>query len=174
MPTLVSSSAGTYHWLGVSIRRQHRLPRRHLAQFFGPYCLGLEPSAPVACGHSARLYPARSRIGDALDCLEQILGPRGTGTAAAVSDRAWSHGCEPHLCPHAGALSRPRWQLDTGRLSVCAKRCSSKCRDHLCIVAYTASAWPDLIVGLGIFLLNLDAAREVYLAALRERAAAVS
>ena len=32
-----------------------------------------------------------------------------------------------------------------------------------------ASAWPDLIVGAGIFLLNLDAAREVYEAARRER-----
>ena len=38
--------------------------------------------------------------------------------------------------------------------------------------AYTASAWPDLVVGLGIFLMNLDAAREVYGAALKERAEA--
>jgi Co/Zn/Cd efflux system component len=30
------------------------------------------------------------------------------------------------------------------------------------------SAWPDLIVGVGIFLLNLDAAREVFEAARRE------
>jgi Co/Zn/Cd efflux system component len=31
------------------------------------------------------------------------------------------------------------------------------------------SAWPDLVVGLGIFVLNLDAAREVYRAARSER-----
>ena len=31
------------------------------------------------------------------------------------------------------------------------------------------SAWPDLLVGAGIFLMNLDAAREVYEAARRER-----
>jgi Co/Zn/Cd efflux system component len=31
------------------------------------------------------------------------------------------------------------------------------------------SAWPDLIVGLAILALNLDAAREVYVAARRER-----
>ncbi len=31
------------------------------------------------------------------------------------------------------------------------------------------SAWPDLIVGLGIFALNLDAAREIYGAARREQ-----
>ena len=36
------------------------------------------------------------------------------------------------------------------------------------VTAYTPSAWPDLIVGLGIFFINLDAAREVYAAARRE------
>lgn len=35
--------------------------------------------------------------------------------------------------------------------------------------AGTRSAWPDLVVGLGIFAMNLDAAREVYVAARRER-----
>jgi Co/Zn/Cd efflux system component len=35
--------------------------------------------------------------------------------------------------------------------------------------AYTLSAWPDLVVGLGIFLLNANAAREVFLAARDER-----
>lgn len=38
----------------------------------------------------------------------------------------------------------------------------------------TASAWPDLVVGLGIFLMNLDAAREVYGAAREEHAIASS
>ena len=33
----------------------------------------------------------------------------------------------------------------------------------------TSSAWPDLVVGLGIFLLNLKAAKEVYAAARQER-----
>jgi len=33
----------------------------------------------------------------------------------------------------------------------------------------TLSAWPDLIVGLGIFAINLDAAREVYVAARAEQ-----
>jgi len=40
------------------------------------------------------------------------------------------------------------------------------------ITAATVSAWPDLIVGLGIFLMNLDAAREVYTAARQERSIA--
>jgi Co/Zn/Cd efflux system component len=34
------------------------------------------------------------------------------------------------------------------------------------------SAWPDLIVGLGIFLINLGAAREVFAAARKEHAEA--
>jgi Co/Zn/Cd efflux system component len=37
------------------------------------------------------------------------------------------------------------------------------------VTAATLSAWPDLIVGLGIFVINLDAAREVYTAARVER-----
>ena len=38
--------------------------------------------------------------------------------------------------------------------------------------AHFASGWPDLLVGLGIALLNSDAAREVYSAARREHAEA--
>ena len=39
------------------------------------------------------------------------------------------------------------------------------------LTAFTLSAWPDLIVGLGIAVLNADAAREVYLAARADAAA---
>ena len=37
------------------------------------------------------------------------------------------------------------------------------------VTAATLSAWPDLIVGLGIAAMNADAAREVWQAARRER-----
>lgn len=37
------------------------------------------------------------------------------------------------------------------------------------VTAYTLSAWPDLIVGLGIAVMNADAARAVWAAARRER-----
>ncbi len=40
------------------------------------------------------------------------------------------------------------------------------------VTAATLSPWPDLVVGLGIFLMNLDAAREVYVTARKERSAA--
>jgi Co/Zn/Cd efflux system component len=36
------------------------------------------------------------------------------------------------------------------------------------MTAYTAAAWPDLIVGLGIALINADAAREIWSAAREE------
>lgn len=36
------------------------------------------------------------------------------------------------------------------------------------VTAFWASAWPDLLVGIGIFLLNLGAAREVFEAARKE------
>jgi Co/Zn/Cd efflux system component len=40
------------------------------------------------------------------------------------------------------------------------------------VTAFTLSAWPDLIVGLGIAVLNADAAREVYQAARAEHSEA--
>lgn len=41
------------------------------------------------------------------------------------------------------------------------------------LTAWTLSAWPDLIVGLGIFAMNADAAREVWQEAREEHRAAV-
>src|SRR5215471_2601386 len=37
------------------------------------------------------------------------------------------------------------------------------------VTAFTVSAWPDLIVGLGIAAMNADAAREVFAAARKEQ-----
>jgi Co/Zn/Cd efflux system component len=37
------------------------------------------------------------------------------------------------------------------------------------VTLFWPSAWPDLVVGLAILLMNLDAARDVYSAARRER-----
>ena len=42
------------------------------------------------------------------------------------------------------------------------------------VTAYTESAWPDLVVGLGIAAMNADAAREVWMAARKEHASAES
>ena len=42
------------------------------------------------------------------------------------------------------------------------------------VTAITVSPWPDLIIGLGIFAMNLDATREVYTAARKERRAALA
>ncbi len=40
------------------------------------------------------------------------------------------------------------------------------------LTMFTRSAWPDLVVGLGILLMNLDAARGVFTTARREHRAA--
>ena len=42
------------------------------------------------------------------------------------------------------------------------------------ITAITPSVWPDLLVGLGIFAMNLDASRQVYSTARDERRAALA
>jgi Co/Zn/Cd efflux system component len=42
------------------------------------------------------------------------------------------------------------------------------------ITAITPSVWPDLLVGLGIFAMNLDASRQVYGAARDEHRAALA
>lgn len=42
------------------------------------------------------------------------------------------------------------------------------------MTALTSSPWPDLTVGIGIFAMNLGAAREVYEAALGERREALA
>jgi Co/Zn/Cd efflux system component len=42
------------------------------------------------------------------------------------------------------------------------------------VTAVTFSAWPDLLVGVGIAIMNMDAAREVYSAARKEISAATS
>ena len=42
------------------------------------------------------------------------------------------------------------------------------------LTAFTLSVWPDMIVGLGIAVLNADAARKVYQAARAEHSEALS
>jgi Co/Zn/Cd efflux system component len=42
------------------------------------------------------------------------------------------------------------------------------------VTLFWASAWPDLVVGLAILLMNLDAARDVYCAARREQQATIT
>jgi len=65
---------------------------------------------------------------------------------------------------HAGSLTRAAWlSARNDALANIAIIAAGF------VTAATLSAWPDLIVGLGIFAINLDAAREVYSAARAER-----
>jgi hypothetical protein len=54
-----------------------------------------------------------------------------------------------------------RWFM---RLPIGSQRCTrERCDDcHRAVTVYWASPWPDVIVGLGIALMNADAAREVW------------
>ena len=78
----------------------------------------------------------------------------------------------------AGLLAR--FRTDSGSLTRAAfLSARNNALANIAIVAaglvtiVTLSAWPDLLVGLGIFFMNLDAAREVYTTARRERSLAV-
>lgn len=65
---------------------------------------------------------------------------------------------------HAGSLTRAAWlSARNDALANIAIIAAG------IVTAMTLSAWPDLIVGLGIFAINLDAARQIYLAARAER-----
>ena len=65
---------------------------------------------------------------------------------------------------HAGSLTRAAWlSARNDALANIAIIAAGF------VTAMTLSAWPDLIVGLGIFAINLDAAREVYVAAHAEQ-----
>jgi Co/Zn/Cd efflux system component len=65
---------------------------------------------------------------------------------------------------HAGSLTRAAWLSARNdalaNITIIAAGFAT---------AATLSVWPDLIVGLVIFAINLDAAREVYTAARAER-----
>jgi hypothetical protein len=98
------------------------------------------------------------QAGDTLDGLGQVLASSAAGTATPFSDRCRSLGRELHLRPHAFALSYlTRAAFLSARNDVLANVAIIGAG---LLTAYFASAWPDLIVGLGIFLMNLDAARE--------------
>jgi Co/Zn/Cd efflux system component len=69
---------------------------------------------------------------------------------------------------HAGSLTRAAFlSARNDALANVAIICAGL------ITVYVRSAWPDLIVGLGIALMNADAAREVYTTARAEHHAAV-
>src|SRR4051794_23011102 len=65
---------------------------------------------------------------------------------------------------HAGSLTRAAWlSARNDALANIAIIAAG------IVTALTLSGWPDLIVGIGIFAINLDAAREIYTAARAER-----
>ena len=138
----------------------------------------------IALGWSAR---HRSHMGMALAGIllipglatiwtawDKFLLPGATITTPAYSDRVRSYGCNL-TC----ALMLARYRTHGGgptRAAFLSARNDVLANVAIVgaglVTAYTFSAWPDLVVGLGIFFMNLDAARDVYVAARRERAEA--
>ncbi|MBN9561031.1 MAG: cation transporter [Alphaproteobacteria bacterium] len=138
----------------------------------------------LALGWSAR---GRALLGVALGAI--LLAP-----SIATLWTAWSKLHMP-IAPAAGALTftglgalvvnltcaimLARWRTAGGSLTRAAFL--SARNDAIANIAIIAaglltalslSPWPDLVVGLGIFLMNLDAAREIWQAAHKEFAAA--
>jgi len=104
----------------------------------------------------------------------EVFASCATRTAPAHSNWSGGHGREPYLRAHACRLRHSGGSLT--RAAFLSARNDVLANVAIVgagvVTAYSLSAWPDLVVGLGIFLLNLDAAREVYIAARRERASA--
>lgn len=123
--------------------------------------LGLLLLAPSA----ATLWTAWGKLGHPVPPAAIPLSLTGLGAFAI------NLGC---------ALLLARWRTTEGSLSRAAfLSARNDTIANVAIVAaggltaLTASPWPDLAVGLGIFLMNLDAAREVWAAAHREYRGAV-
>jgi len=73
----------------------------------------------------------------------------------------------------AGSLPSAFWQPDARSVPVGPQRCPCESRHHRTglVTALTRSAWPELLVGLGIALMNADAAKEIYEVAREEHRA---
>lgn len=135
----------------------------------------------VALGWSAR---HRSLAGMALAAIVLIPGvatlwtawrqftAAGVPDASLLSITGFGAFCVNLLCAfllvrfreHGGSLSRAAFL--SARNDVLANLAIIAAG---LITAATYSVWPDLVVGLGIFLMNLNAAHEVFTAAQRER-----
>ena len=119
------------------------------------------------------LAPSAATLWTAWDKLAHPVAPAALAlSVTGLGAFAVNFGC---------ALMLARWRRAAGSLSRAAfLSARNDVVANIAIVAAggltaaTLSPWPDLAVGLGIFLINLDAAREVWAAAHREyREAAV-
>jgi len=103
------------------------------------------------------------------------FSPGVTGRGCTASSRLGGGALAVNL---ACALMLTRYRHHSGSLTKAAfLSARNDALANVAIVAaglvtiYTPSAWPDLVVGLGIAAVNATAAREVWLAASKERRA---
>jgi divalent metal cation (Fe/Co/Zn/Cd) transporter len=128
----------------------------------------LRRRASVGDGARAAVTGAGHRHG--VDGVEQIPGTGAAGRTCLVGHRPRRAHRQRELRIRADARAQFRRQPLACRVPVARNDALA----NIAIIGagvvtyFWASAWPDLIVGVGIFLLNLDAAREVFEAARRE------
>ena len=161
--------------IGVALCRQHRLSGGRIGQLSDPCRSGMERAPPCRLEWAlagillvpglATLWTAWHKFLIPVPPAPVPLSLAGAGALAVNLSCALMLTRYRH---HAGSLTRAAFL--------------SACNDALANVAivgagvttiYVRSAWPDLIVGLGIAVMNADAAREVYTTARAEQRTAV-
>jgi Co/Zn/Cd efflux system component len=138
--------------------------------------MGWNAAPPCASRNGACRSPARAGVSHSLDCLAQVPHTCAARPPTTVTRRCGCARGESVVCAHADPLSTHHAGSLTRAAFLSARN------DALANVAiigaglvtiYVRSAWPDLIVGLGIAVMNADAAREVYRTARAEHRTAV-
>jgi Co/Zn/Cd efflux system component len=123
----------------------------------------------------ARGHHPRARFGNALDGLAEALSAGAAGNRATLA-----RGGRAFAVNLTCALMLARYRQHESSLTRAAfLSARNDVAANVAIVgaglvtAYIRSAWPDLIVGLGIAVMNADSAREVFSAAREEHRAAL-
>ena len=138
------------------------------------FALGWPPKAQSQLGMALALIllvPALATLWTAWQKFSVPVAPSPVPLTAALRGA----NRQSFLRLHAGPLPPSQRQPDQGRVFVGAQRRTRKCAiiaAGLVTAALWRSAWPDLVVGLGIAVINADAAREVWHAARGEHRAA--
>jgi Co/Zn/Cd efflux system component len=111
-----------------------------------------------------------------MDGLGEIQFPGTAGCDATVDHRVGCTGGQPFLRIHPCSGSRSPRSLT--RAAFLSARNDALANVAIIaagfVTAITPSVWPDLIVGGGIFVMNLDASRQVYGTAREERRATLA
>jgi hypothetical protein len=164
---------GRRNRIRVALRRLGRLPRR-LREPLDRGRHRLVASMARSLGHGTRGHTSRPGIGHALDSMQQVECSGASRSQAIECYRIGSAGGVSLLRAHARAV--PRSFGSATRAAFLSAR-NDAIANVAIIIGGPVTAfvwpvvWPDLIVGFGIGTINVDAARAVWTAAIREHSA---